>query len=307
MSGQDEGWNGDQLKELFRHYDANGDGFISLNELSAVLDALGGGFSQEEIQHVFTCIDKSHDGKIQYNEFVDWLSDDTVSPLAVCKPDDCRGKQAEIRHILKQGRKLITSKQLAGIEFSFDGGESDFPDVVQGLQLLTAKQLRSAFVEADIDNSGHIQLEELRKLIFPAGASDSDKTTVAKLFAQMDRNRDGMVLCAEFVAYILETKKRLSTVPTSADKKQLASTFNKADRDGNGNISVAEFQELLNASTEEEQQLVQKAFAKVDKNGDGVLSIVEFCRIYGKELVEEAKGVEVTWMDVPEEEESDDD
>jgi len=161
--------------------------------------------------------------------------------------------------------------------------------------------LRRSFEEADVDRNGFLQLEELRALLFPKGQVEStqDSASLAKVFAQMDKNNDGKVRCAEFVSYILQTKKCLSSVPSDADKRQIAEAFASADADSGGSISLAEFEVLLGSSTTEEKSLVKKAFEALDTNRDGCLSIVEFSRVYGKELLQVSKVTEVTWVDVP--------
>lgn len=53
--------------------------------------------------------------------------------------------------------------------------------------------------------------------------------------------------------------------------------------------------------------MAKKAFDAVDTDGNGNLSIVEFSRVYGKELIQASKAPEVTWTDVADESESEDD
>lgn len=303
---------GDNLRDIFRQYDYNGDGTISMEELVMVLRAIGGGFSDEEVRGVFNEMDCNRDGKIQCDEFVNWLMDDTVEFTDLCnaaKPN----KQGKIRTALRKGLPEGVRAALADevvltdwqdLHLAFSGDEPDIVDVTAGLRLLSAKALRSAFEEADVDKNGYLQLEELRKLLFPDGVeivSEEQSASVAKMFAQMDKNSDGKVRCGEFVSFVLTTKKCISSVATDADKRQIAEAFEKADVDKRGNLTLANFEELLGAITEEERALVKKTFDAVDTNGDGCLSILEFSRVYGKELLQESKTTEVTWIEVPDE------
>uniref|UniRef100_A0A7S1WUU7 EF-hand domain-containing protein n=1 Tax=Alexandrium catenella TaxID=2925 RepID=A0A7S1WUU7_ALECA len=62
-----------KIKEAFRKYDKDGDGTITKQELCVVLRSLGS-FKDAEINAVFSVIDANRDGRVQFNEFVDWVS-----------------------------------------------------------------------------------------------------------------------------------------------------------------------------------------------------------------------------------------
>mmetsp|Transcript_89653 Transcript_89653/g.141540 ORF Transcript_89653/g.141540 Transcript_89653/m.141540 type:complete len:316 (-) Transcript_89653:41-988(-) len=309
---------GNKLKNLFRQYDTNGDGTIDMQELKQVVMAISSDFSEDEIMQVFVGMDCNRDGKIQYDEFVDWVTDDTLSFENVCNPTKSVTKRnAKMQVALLKGlpegvrAALLDEVQLedfTGIRLDFTGEEPDFDTVVSGLQLLDAKALRSAYEEADLDKNGYLQLDELRKLLFPMGAAFHDgSTALAKSFAQMDKNNDGKVRCSEFVSYILQTKKLLSSVPTDADKRQIAEAFEKADTDKGGSVSLSEFQVLLGTNTEEEKLLVRKAFETLDTNHDNCLSVVEFSRVYGKELLQTSKVTEAMWAELEDDGDEEDD
>eukprot|EP00746_Dinoflagellata_sp_MGD_P028138 gnl/MRDRNA2_/MRDRNA2_16653_c0_seq1.p1 gnl/MRDRNA2_/MRDRNA2_16653_c0~~gnl/MRDRNA2_/MRDRNA2_16653_c0_seq1.p1 ORF type:complete len:442 (-),score=111.40 gnl/MRDRNA2_/MRDRNA2_16653_c0_seq1:158-1483(-) len=60
------------LKEAFSRTDINGDGFITKDELETILRSLAD-WTNDEFDALFTSFDKNGDGKLQYDEFVDWL------------------------------------------------------------------------------------------------------------------------------------------------------------------------------------------------------------------------------------------
>ncbi|CAE8582397.1 unnamed protein product [Polarella glacialis] len=72
--------NLEEVKDLFKRFDADGDGAISADELAKVLQATcGGGLSQHDCDFMLNAADKNQDGKINVSEFIDWLAGSNVS------------------------------------------------------------------------------------------------------------------------------------------------------------------------------------------------------------------------------------
>mmetsp|Transcript_65916 Transcript_65916/g.141065 ORF Transcript_65916/g.141065 Transcript_65916/m.141065 type:complete len:305 (-) Transcript_65916:84-998(-) len=291
-----------KIKTIFQRYDTDGNGTISKEELQQVIQKLGK-FSGGDIDAIFAQMDTNKDGMVQYQEFVDWVFNEQTLSNSNANADKI---QAAIRACVDGVGSIGTLMDEMGIDIALDGEEADFVDVVASLEGLSNKQLRDVFQGADIDKSGNLQLGEIQSMLFPWATSvtGTDALTVAKVFAQMDRNNDGKITCAEFISYILERKKRLATAPTDADKRHIAAAFCDADRNSNGNIMLADLERFLCCTTEQEKEIARRCFLAVDKNSDGTLSVAEFSRIYGKELVQETKGIEVEWKEVPEEPDS---
>ncbi|KAF8378623.1 hypothetical protein HHK36_029970 [Tetracentron sinense] len=61
-----------EVEAVFKRFDANGDGKISLTELRDVFEALGTEISPEELKRVMEEIDKDGDGFIDLKEFADF-------------------------------------------------------------------------------------------------------------------------------------------------------------------------------------------------------------------------------------------
>lgn len=63
------------LKEAFKVFDENGDGFISAKELQMVLGKLG--FTEatemERVKMMISSVDLNHDGKVDFSEFRDMM------------------------------------------------------------------------------------------------------------------------------------------------------------------------------------------------------------------------------------------
>ena len=59
----------------FRHFDKNGDGFISMEEFNTVMSKTKAGskLSEKDLQEMVAEADKDNDGQINYQEFVDMI------------------------------------------------------------------------------------------------------------------------------------------------------------------------------------------------------------------------------------------
>jgi calmodulin len=60
----------DEIREAFRVFDKNGDGYISAAELLHVMTNLGEKLTQDEIDEMIREADLDNDGQIDWNEFV---------------------------------------------------------------------------------------------------------------------------------------------------------------------------------------------------------------------------------------------
>ena len=58
--------NEDELKEAFRVFDKDGDGFVSYPELKIVLKSLGEKLTDEEVAAMVKEADLNNDGRISY-------------------------------------------------------------------------------------------------------------------------------------------------------------------------------------------------------------------------------------------------
>merc|ERR1711983_587240 len=74
---QRKGLSQDTLKDAFRIFDKDDDGFISVEELRSIMKNLGDKMTDEELDEMLDAADTKHDGLVNYSEFVMLLSKDT--------------------------------------------------------------------------------------------------------------------------------------------------------------------------------------------------------------------------------------
>ncbi|BFZ07237.1 hypothetical protein BsWGS_10276 [Bradybaena similaris] len=60
----------DKLRDAFRVFDSNGDGFIFANELRHAMTSMGEPLTDEEVDKMMDEADINGDGKVNYEEFV---------------------------------------------------------------------------------------------------------------------------------------------------------------------------------------------------------------------------------------------
>lgn len=67
-------WTAGEVFQLFKAYDADGSGSIDRAELATLLEALGQSPSEEELEVALDVVDANHSGKISWDEFRAWWS-----------------------------------------------------------------------------------------------------------------------------------------------------------------------------------------------------------------------------------------
>ncbi|XP_073144794.1 calcium-binding allergen Ole e 8-like [Henckelia pumila] len=68
--------NIDEVRKVFQRFDSNGDGKISTEELSGVLEALGSSTSADQVAKMMAEIDTDKDGHINLEEFAAFCKGD---------------------------------------------------------------------------------------------------------------------------------------------------------------------------------------------------------------------------------------
>lgn len=64
----------DEMLVAFKQFDIDGNGQISREELKLTMTKLCGNLSEEQIDHIVHEVDKDGDGQINYDEFVEMMS-----------------------------------------------------------------------------------------------------------------------------------------------------------------------------------------------------------------------------------------
>jgi Ca2+-binding EF-hand superfamily protein len=65
----------EEVREIFDHFDRDGNGTIDRREWGRFLDALGSGFTEEEAAVGLEAVDVNGNGKIEFREFMKWWNE----------------------------------------------------------------------------------------------------------------------------------------------------------------------------------------------------------------------------------------
>lgn len=65
----------DEIREIFKTYDRDGNGVIDREEFAALVRAIDPDFTDEEIATGLDTVDENGDGNIQWSEFYAWWID----------------------------------------------------------------------------------------------------------------------------------------------------------------------------------------------------------------------------------------
>jgi calmodulin len=63
----------EEVREAFRIFDQDGDGYISVAELRHVMTTLGEKLTDDEVDEMLAAVDADKDGRVSYEEFVSML------------------------------------------------------------------------------------------------------------------------------------------------------------------------------------------------------------------------------------------
>lgn len=253
--------NGVQIDQVFRHFDTNGDGSISREELVSGMQKLelfdGVPNWKQQIPAIVRKFDVSGDGLVSLREFFTFLGIKDYAP-----------------NIIQRLTKIFSVATEKGLSF----------EVI--------------FHELDTDKTGTIDAKELESGLVKLGTFDSvTPADIQAVIKQFDNNGDGKIAMQEFIDFFTErvaqdkrvrkqkaalrVAKRFREVMRVAQAKgaSLEQIFAHLDKDKGGSVSTTELAEALakmpnfKSISKEELQLL---LSEIDTDGSGDVTLREF-------------------------------
>ncbi|XP_065843185.1 troponin C, skeletal muscle-like isoform X2 [Oscarella lobularis] len=137
------------------------------------------------------------------------------------------------------------------------------------------------FEKYDSDRSGHVDLKELRNIVYHLGHSMNDVELVAAM-RTLDKDSSGKITYDEFQAWWRQGPSRFATLQlTEEEEKKLESAisfFKYYDKDMSGELDRKEFEPVFKSLTGAGHQLgsLDDALKTLDKSEDGKISLNEY-------------------------------
>ncbi|XP_042400121.1 calmodulin-like isoform X1 [Zingiber officinale] len=135
-----------EFHETFCLFDRDGDGCISLGELSTIINSLGLRPTKDELQEMISEVDADGSGAIEFEEFLN---------LMVRKM-----KESDSEEELKEAFKVFDKDQNGFIS------KNELKNVMMSLgEKLTDEEVDQMIKEADLDGDGQVNYEEFVKMM----------------------------------------------------------------------------------------------------------------------------------------------
>lgn len=136
-----------EMKEAFKLFDKNGDGFINGKELGFMLRSLGRNPTEEEVFNLMAEVDVDHNGKLDFSEFTVMMKDKMT--------------EEDLELQIKQSLRVFDSNGDGYISRAeFKQCMMHFTD-----EELTDKEVDNMLSQADLNNDGKIDYNEFSKMI----------------------------------------------------------------------------------------------------------------------------------------------
>jgi len=264
------------IKEVFDEFDANKDGSLGAAELVAGLKSMGtfDEVTEVDAHSLIKEFDRDGDKHITCDEFCAYFSSrvEEVSKIKQKKRSD------KLLFRFRGKMKAVCSKgaTLAEIFNAFDkdkGGTISKDELAKGLSRMSDfKDINEmdlkVLLESMHSKTGEIGLKDFELFIDPESLTVAPTSSSAPLVVSSETKRE------QLAVKVREVFRKASAKDLSVD-----ALFKRIDKNGDGNLSAAEFRVALSKMKEFgdiSSEDINFLVSVLDQNGDGFVSLSEF-------------------------------
>ncbi|KAI7747542.1 hypothetical protein M8C21_016744, partial [Ambrosia artemisiifolia] len=275
----------DQLKQLFKMFDRDGNGFITAAELAHSMAKLGHALTAEELTGMIKEADTDGDGRINFQDYFDGLLEDSVFkhvtgylklkalsgfPLGVCALPLIRlvGEQMGQPPIPPSppSRSSQPPPRTPVPHFPLNKANPTKNRAKNSPGLLSLPT--NAWPALSSNHQQTVKLD------------DEQLTELREIFRSFDRNNDGSLTQ-------LELGSLLRSLGLTPSPDQLDALIQKADTNSNGFVEFSEFvalvaPELLPAKSPYTDDQLKQLFKMFDRDGNGFITAAELAHSMAK-------------------------
>ena len=209
-------------------YDTNKDGVLDPMEIDAAMYSLGVATTTKEAADILATFDYDRSGRCELAEFR-MLVEKVRQFKAAPAPPPPLAQGVPVAAEIHKPREIVATGETVG----------------------------TVFRRFDVDNSGELDIAELKQALNALGL-DADTAGAADVLAKYDTDGNGRIDLKEFRPLVKElrafqeqqggviTAPAVPTVPAVSTNAQIDAVFDEFDRDGSKDIDVQELRQALN-------------------------------------------------------------
>ena len=202
----------DKIIEVFKTFDQDSDGVIDRQELATILKRLDGSWDSGTIQDLLNTVGRNKDGKIQYVEFVHWLTEggafsDVMWAAVTTGHNLPSGAEPRLQAIAKMSPHLARNPTYKEAMEALAVGDEDAAFLLSDRLLLQIqcdwRRIEAAFLKFDYDGTGSLDASEMRAMFIYLGFPDPEEDSDVKVMLQkLDRDGNGRVEQGSFQEFV---------------------------------------------------------------------------------------------------------